>query len=199
MNVYGEALNRLINEFSSLPGIGRRSAERLAFYLLSQPKERSQALSDAIMIAKENSTFCSICQNITDTTPCAICQDIRRDTDVIMVVEDPRDLAALEKTNDFHGQYHVLHGVISPMADMGPEDIKIKELLSRLDTSIKEVIVATNPSVEGEATALYLHRIISPLGIKITRIAHGVPMGGNLEHVDEATLSRALEGRTEMK
>lgn len=201
MNYYGDPLNRLIEEFSRLPGIGSKSAQRLAFYIISQPEERVFSLSNAISDAKKNIKYCSICCNITDSDPCLVCKNVKRDTSTVMVVEDPRDMAAYERTNEFRGLYHILHGAISPMNGIGPNDLKIKELLGRLSAEkITEVILATNPNVEGEATAMYLNKLIKPLGLnlKVTRIAHGVPVGGDIEYVDQVTLSRALIGRLEM-
>lgn len=201
MNYYGDPLNRLIEEFSRLPGIGAKSAQRLAFYIINQPEERVLSLSTAISDAKKNIKYCSVCCNITDLDPCSVCSSVKRDPSTIMVVEDPRDMAAYERTNEFRGLYHILHGAISPMNGVGPNDLKIKELLNRLsDETVNEVILATNPNVEGEATAMYLNKLIKPLGlnVKITRIAHGVPVGGDIEYVDQVTLSRALIGRQEM-
>ena len=199
MNYYGEPVSRLIEALASLPGIGGKSAQRIAFHMIRMPKDQLRLLTEAIIDACENVKYCSICCNLTDTDPCEICGDERRDHTTIMVVEDPRDMAAYEKTREYKGLYHVLHGAISPMTDMGPSDIRIKELLNRLqDGQVKEVILATNPNVEGEATAMYIGRLIKPLGIKVTRIANGVPVGGDLEYVDEITLSRALEGRREL-
>ena len=199
MNFYGNYITRLIEELASLPGIGGKSAQRLAFYIINMPQEKAEALSRAIIDAKSNIKYCSVCCNISDTDICPVCSNPKRDKSVIMVVEDPRDMAAYEKTKEFKGVYHVLHGAISPMSGIGPEDIKIKELLKRIhEGQIKEVIIATNPNVEGEATAMYLSRLIKPLGVKVSRIANGVPVGGDLEYVDEVTLSRALEGRGEM-
>jgi len=195
-HVYGEPIAKLIEEFSRLPGIGGKSAQRLAFYIINQPEERAQMLADAILHAKNGVKYCSVCCNLTDTDPCRICANIKRNTHQIMVVEDPRDMAAYERTKEYHGLYHVLHGAISPMHGIGPNHLTIKELLQRLGgNGVEEVIIATNPNVEGEATALYIGKIIKPLGIVVTRIAHGVPVGGDLEHVDDVTLSRALEGR----
>jgi len=186
----------LIEELGRLPGIGGKSAQRLAFYLLHQPQEKAENLASAILEARRGVKYCSVCANLTDADPCLFCANVKRDATVIMVVEDPRDLAAYERTGEFHGLYHVLHGAISPMHGVGPNDLTITALLKRLQSSdVKEIIVATNPNVEGEATALYLAKILKPSGIKVTRIAHGVPVGGDLEFVDEVTLSRALEGR----
>lgn len=199
MNFYGNPITRLIEELSGLPGIGGKSAQRLAFYIINMSKEKAYALSEAIRDAKENIKYCSVCCNLTDDDPCYICDNPKRNHKIIMVVEDPRDMAAYEKTREFNGVYHVLHGAISPMLGIGPQDIKIKELLERVgkeDTD--EVIIATNPNVEGEATAMYINKLLKPLGVKVTRIANGVPVGGDLEYIDEVTLSRALEGRREM-
>ncbi|HIT86599.1 MAG TPA: recombination protein RecR [Candidatus Coprocola pullicola] len=200
MNYYGNPITKLIEELSALPGIGGKSAQRLAFFIINMPKERALALSSSIKEARENVRYCSICCNLTDEDPCPICSNLKRDHKTIMVVEDPRDMAAYERTKQYHGMYHVLHGAISPMTGIGPQEIKIKELLNRLqnDDMIEEVILATNPNVEGEATAMYISRLLKPLQIKVTRIANGVPVGGDLEYVDEITLSRALEGRREM-
>lgn len=199
MNYYGDPITRLIEELTALPGIGGKSAQRLAFHIIHLPKERVEALAEAIREAKENVRYCSICCNLTDEDPCSICANEKRNKAMIMVVEDPRDMAAYERTKEYHGTYHVLHGAISPMTGVGPQDIKIKELLERLQQNMaEEVILATNPNVEGEATAMYLGKLLKPLGIKVTRIANGVPVGGDLEYVDEVTLSRALEGRREI-
>ncbi len=198
-NFYGNPITTLIEELSKLPGIGGKSAQRLAFYIINQPEEKVAALSHAILYAKKNIKYCSCCCNLTDEDPCKICSSTKRNSDTIMVVEDPRDMAAYERTNEFKGLYHILHGAISPMNGVGPNELKIRELLTRLNNDeIEEVIVATNPNVEGEATAMYLSKLIKPLGITVTRIAHGVPVGGDLEYVDEVTLSRALEGRREI-
>jgi len=199
LNYYGDPISRLIEELSKLPGIGGKSAQRLAFFIINMPDEKAASLSDAILSAKKNVRYCSRCCNLTDEDPCKICQNPKRDASTIMVVEDPRDMAAYERTNEYKGLYHILHGALSPMNGVGPNDLKIRELLLRLEREeISEVILATNPNVEGEATALYISRLIKPLGIVVTRIAHGVPVGGNLEYVDEVTLSRALEGRREI-
>jgi len=197
MSYYAEPLGRLIDEFSKLPGIGPKTAQRLAFYVLKMPHDRVEKLADAIRSAKQSIIYCSVCGNFTDIDPCSICASPYRDKSVIMVVEDPKDVVALEKTRDFKGLYHVLHGVISPLEGVGPDDIRIKELLSRISPAVKEVILATNPDVEGEATAMYIAKLIKPLGVKVTRIAHGVPVGGDLEYADEITLTKALEGRRE--
>ena len=190
---------RLIEELSRLPGIGGKSAQRLAFYIIHLPEEKAAALADTILSAKRNVQYCSICCNLTDTDPCQVCASVKRSPHTIMVVEDPRDMAAYERTREFNGLYHILHGAISPMHGVGPNDLTIADLLKRLQTSdVEEVIIATNPNVEGEATALYISKILKPTGVKVTRIAHGVPVGGDLEYVDEVTLSRALEGRREI-
>lgn len=199
MNFYGNPITNLISELSSLPGIGGKSAQRLAFHIIHMPNENVEQLAQAILQAKRNVKYCSVCCNLTDEDPCPICSDMKRDSKTIMIVEDPRDMAAYEKTKQYHGLYHVLHGAISPMLGIGPQNIKIKELLSRIqDAEVDEVILATNPNVEGEATAMYISKLLKPLEIKVTRIANGVPVGGDLEYVDEVTLSRALEGRREM-
>ncbi len=197
--MYALPIARLIEEFSKLPGIGKRSAERLAFHILKQPDESVKRFSQALTEAKEKITFCPVCQSLTDTTPCSICSNPRRDTSVICVVENPKDILAMERTKEYSGVYHVLHGVISPIDGVGPDDIKIKELLLRTkDNSVKEIIMATNPSIEGEATAMYISNLFKNFGIKVTRIAHGLPVGGELEYADEITLTRALEGRHEI-
>ena len=196
MSYYSPTIERLIESFEKLPSIGHKTATRLAFYMLNQSKEATDEFINSIIEAKKNLKYCSKCFNITDTDPCPICASPKRDQSTICVVEDVKDVVAMEKTHEFKGVYHVLHGSISPMNGIGPDDIKIKELLSRLmDGSVKEVILATNPRVEGEATAIYLSKLIKPLGITVTRIAHGIPVGGDLEYTDEVTLSRALEGR----
>ncbi len=198
MNYYGDPVARLIEEFSKLPGVGAKSAQRMAFHIINMPEERALMLAEAITDAKKKVRYCSVCCNITDGEKCHICSSSTRDRGVIMVVEDPRDMAAYEKTRGFDGVYHVLNGAISPLTGVGPEDIKIKELLARLNGDVKEIILATNANVEGEATAMYLARLIKPMGIKVTRIANGVPVGSDLEYIDEVTLSRALEGRREV-
>ena len=199
MNYYGSYITRLIEELSSLPGIGTKSAQRLAFYIINMPEEKAKALSESIIKAKENIKYCSVCCNLSDSDVCPVCSNPKRDKSVIMVVEDPRDMAAYEKTKEYKGVYHVLHGAISPMTGVGPNDIKIKELLERIQKEPpQEIIIATNPNVEGEATAMYISRLIKPLGITVSRIANGVPVGGDLEYVDEVTLSLALEGRRPM-
>lgn len=192
-------VSKLIDEFSKLPGIGRKTAQRLAFHVLSIREDQAFALANAIVEAKRKTRFCSVCFNITDVDPCVYCTNEKRDQSTICVVESSRDVLAIEKTREYKGLYHVLHGAISPMDGIGPDDIKIKELLSRLSNhEVKEVIVATNPTIEGEATAMYISRIISPLGIEVSRIAHGIPIGGDLEYADEVTLSKSLEGRRKL-
>ena len=199
MSYYSPSIEKLIEAFEKLPSIGHKTAARLAFHILNSSDEDTKEFVDSIINAKKNLKYCSKCFNITDTDPCPICQNTSRNQDIICVVEDVRDVVAMEKTHEFKGLYHVLHGSISPMNGIGPDDIKIKELLSRLmEGNIKEVILATNPRVEGEATAMYLSKLIKPLGIKVTRIAHGIPVGGDLEYTDEVTLSKALEGRREL-
>ena len=196
---YGNKMISLIEELSRLPGIGSISAQRLAFHIINLPKDKVKHLADTIMDAREHISYCERCCTITDDKLCPICKDDTRTQEQIMVVEDSRDMAAYERTKEFKGLYHILHGAISPMMGVGPSDIKIKELLERIQKeNIKEVIVATNPNIEGEATAMYISKLLTPLGIKTTRIAHGVPVGGDLEYVDEITLSRALQGRREM-
>ncbi|MBM3150393.1 MAG: recombination protein RecR [Chloroflexi bacterium] len=190
---------RLIEEFNKLPGIGPKSAQRLTYYILRVPAAEAEALADAIRTVKEKVALCSVCCNITDTDPCSICQDLERDHSVICIVEEPIDIIPLERTKKYKGLYHVLHGVLSPSDGIGPEELKTRELLSRLNGgSVTEVILATNPNVEGEATAMYLQRLIAPMGLRITRLARGLPYGGDLEYADDVTLARALEGRQEM-
>jgi len=192
-------ISRLIEEFNKLPGIGPKSAQRLAYHLLQAPPERSSDLAEAIIALKQNLRLCSICLNITDAEPCGLCSDMTRDTTRICVVEEPIDILPLERTKKFRGLYHVLHGVISPGDGIKPEDLHIRELLDRLTAnSVIEVILATNPNAEGEATSMYIQRLVSPLGIRVTRLARGLPFGGDLEYADDITLSRALEGRQEM-
>lgn len=199
MDYYVGPVAKLIEEFSKLPGIGRKTAQRLAFHVLNMKEEDVASLSLAIVDAKRKTTYCSECANITDVDPCSICRNERREKKVICVVEDPRDVMAMERMREFEGVYHVLHGAISPMEGIGPEDIRIKELLFRLQKyEVEEVILATNPTIEGEATAMYISKLIKPMGIKVTRIAHGIPVGGDLEYADEVTLSKALEGRREI-
>ncbi|MDP3733160.1 MAG: recombination mediator RecR [Candidatus Daviesbacteria bacterium] len=192
-----KSIQNLIEAFERLPGIGPKTAQRLTYYLLHAPKEEAQALADAAVGMKEKTKICSVCFNIGEEETCQICSDTGRDTSIIAIVEDPLDVLALEKSN-YKGLYHVLHGVISPLENIGPDEIHIREILSRLkDGKIKEIILATNPTMEGEATAMYIQRLISSLGVKITRIARGLPVGSDLEYADESTLSRALEGRKE--
>lgn len=199
MQTYSGPIARLIEEFSKLPGIGRKTAQRLAFHVINMNNIEVESLSSAIIRAKREIKYCSECYNITDKDPCNICSSPNREEATICVVEDPRDVAAMERIKEFRGKYHVLHGVISPMDGVGPDMIKIKELLQRLSNdNVKEIIIATNPTIEGEATAMYLARLIKPLGIKVTRIAHGLPVGGDLEYADEVTISKALEGRREI-
>jgi len=199
MSLYAVPVARLIEEFEKLPGIGHKTAQRLAFHVLNLPEEKAFGLADAIREAKLNTRYCSICSNLTDIDPCSICSGHSRDGSVICVVENPRDVAAMEKTREFKGLYHVLHGAISPMEGIGPEDIRIKELLARIrDGNVREVILATNPDIEGEATAMYISKLLKPLGIKTTRIAHGIPVGGDIEYADEVTLAKALEGRRDI-
>ena len=189
------SVERLVTELGKLPGIGRKTAQRLTFYLMKVERERAEALADAIVALKDNVRYCSICFNMTDQDPCPICSDLKREQGVICVVEEPSDVWALERSGAFSGVYHVLGGVLSPLDGIGPDDLRIKELLHRIRDGVQEVILANNPSVEGEATALYLLKLIKPLGIKVSQMARGLPMGGDLELADELTLTRALEGR----
>ena len=198
MEYYSRQISKLIQELSALPGIGTKSAQRLAFHILNMPKEQVEELSSAILDAKQNVRYCKECFTLKDEEICPICSDSSRNHKVIMVVENTRDLAAYEKTQKYDGVYHVLHGAISPMLGIGPGDIKLKELMQRLQKDVDEVIIATNSSLEGETTAMYISKLIKPTGIKVTRIASGVPVGGDLEYIDEVTLLRALEGRTEL-
>lgn len=198
MDYYGKQISRLIEELAALPGVGAKTAQRLAFHIIGMPGERAENLAQAIVDARRNVCYCKTCQTLTDREECPICSDEQRNHKQIMVVENARDLAAYEKTGKYGGVYHVLHGAISPMLSIGPNDIKIKELLVRLQEDVDEVIIATNSSLEGEATAMYLSKLIKPTGIKVTRIASGVPVGGDLEYIDEVTLLRAFEGRTEL-
>ena len=198
MEYYSRQISKLIQELSTLPGIGTKSAQRLAFHILNMPKEQVEELSSAILDAKQNVRYCKECFTLTDEEICPICSDSSRNHKVIMVVENTRDLAAYEKTQKYDGVYHVLHGAISPMLGIGPGDIKLKELMQRLQKDVDEVIIATNSSLEGETTAMYISKLIKPTGIKVTRIASGVPVGGDLEYIDEVTLLRAREGRTEL-
>lgn len=198
MDYYSSQISKLIEELSSLPGIGSKSAQRLAFHILNMPLEHVEKLSSAIIEARKNVKYCKKCYTLTDDDLCPICKNVNRDQKTIMVVEDTRDLAAYEKTNKYEGVYHVLHGAISPMLGVGPKDIKLKELMQRLQEEVEEVIIATNSSLEGETTAMYISKLIKPTGIKVSRIASGVPVGGDLEYIDEMTLFRALEGRIEL-
>ena len=198
MDYYSSQISKLIEELSKLPGIGSKSAQRLAFHIINMPGEQVERLSSAMTEAKKNVRYCKECFTLTDKDLCPICSSDKRDHSIIMVVENPRDLAAYEKTGKYEGVYHVLHGAISPMLGIGPGDIKLKELMTRLQGDVKEVIIATNSSLEGETTAMYISKLIKPTGIKVTRIASGVPVGGDLEYIDEVTLLRALEGRTEL-
>ncbi|HHY94661.1 MAG TPA: recombination protein RecR [Firmicutes bacterium] len=195
---FATPIAHLIEELNRLPGVGPKTAQRLAFYLLRRPKDEVYALADAIREARDRVMLCSVCCNLTDADPCPICSAEGRDRGVICVVEDPRDVAAMERTREYRGLYHVLQGVISPLEGVGPEDLHIKELLNRMGDEVREVILATNPDVEGEATALYLTKILRPLGVKVSRLAHGLPVGADLEYADELTLARALEGRREV-
>ena len=198
MDLYSGHINKLIEELAGLPGIGSKSAQRLAFHLINMPKAKVERLAKTIVEAKENVRYCKECYTLTDQEICPVCANISRDHSTIMVVENTRDLAAYEKTGKYTGVYHVLHGAISPMLGIGPGDIKLKELMQRLEGDVSEVIIATNSSLEGETTAMYISKLIKPPGIKVTRIASGVPVGGDLEYIDEVTLLRALEGRTEI-
>ena len=198
MDYYSRQITKLIEELSALPGVGRKSAQRLAFHIISMPEERVKALTDAITGAKQNIRYCRECQTLTDDELCPICKSAARDHRQIMVVENTRDLAAYEKTGKYNGVYHVLHGAISPMLGIGPGDIRLKELVKRLEGDVDEVIIATNSSLEGETTAMYIAKLVKPTGIRVTRIASGVPVGGDLETIDAVTLLRALDGRTEL-
>ncbi len=200
MKYYAKPLGKLIGELSKLPGIGGKTAQRLAFHILSLADNEAEALAAAITEAKHTMKYCSVCGNLTDTDPCAVCSDQTRSKNTICVVESPKDVLAMERIKEYRGQYHVLHGVISPMDGVGPNDINLRQLIVRLqsDTDISEVILATNPNIEGEATAMYIARLIKPSGIKVSRIAHGIPVGGDLEYADEITLLKAVEGRREL-
>ena len=198
MDLYSGYINKLIEELAALPGIGNKSAQRLAFHIINMPKDRVKRLADTMTTAKENVRYCAECYTLTDQEVCPICANSKRDHSTIMVVENTRDLAAYEKTGKYEGIYHVLHGAISPMLGVGPNDIKLKELIQRLQGDVKEVIIATNSSLEGETTAMYIRKLIGSVDIRVTRIASGVPVGGDLEYIDEVTLLRALEGRTEI-
>lgn len=200
MRFFTAPVENLIEQFQRLPGIGRKTAQRLAFFVLSLPTEEAQAFADAVIQAKQSVKFCKSCQNLTDADQCQICSDTTRDRATICVVADPKDVIAIEKTREYHGLYHVLHGCISPMNSVGPDDLRIKELLERVSQEdIEEIIMATNPDTEGEATAMYLSRLLKPFQVKITRLAYGIPVGGHLEFADEITLMRALEGRRLME
>lgn len=198
MDLYSGYINKLIEELAGLPGIGAKSAQRLAFHIINLPKERVERFANTMLEAKRNVRYCSQCFTLTDQEICPICANAKRDRKTIMVVENTRDLTAYEKTGKFDGVYHVLHGAISPMLGVGPNDIKLKELIQRLQDNVEEVIIATNSSLEGETTAMYISKLIKPTGVKVTRIASGVPVGGDLEYIDEVTLLRALEGRVEL-
>ncbi len=199
MSFFPASLENLIDKFASLPGIGRKSAQRLAFHILSLPEDEALAFSDAVVDARKSVHCCRICQNLTEGEICAICASDRRDHGTICVVSEPRDVLSIERGHEYQGTYHVLHGALSPMSHVGPEDIRIKELLHRVaEEDVEEVIMATNPDTEGEATAMYISRLLKPFDVKVTRLAYGIPVGSNLEFADDATLNRALEGRTEM-
>jgi len=199
MSEYSPSIEKLIENFEKLPSIGHKTAQRLAFHMLDVSNEEAKEFTDSILNAKKNLKFCSKCFNISDTDPCNICSNVKRDQSTICVVEDVRDVFAMERTHEYKGVYHILHGSISPMNGIGPDDIKIKELLTRLmDGTVKELILATNPRVEGEATSMYISKLVKPMGIKVTRIARGIPIGGDLEYTDEITLIKALEGRSEI-
>lgn len=199
MPFFPASLDNLVDRFASLPGIGRKSAQRLAFHMLALPDSEARAFAEAILDAKSNVHCCKICQNLTEGEICSICASNTRDKGVICVVSEPRDVASIERGREYNGTYHVLHGVLSPMGHVGPDDIRIKELLVRVaENDVEEVIMATNPDTEGEATAMYISRLLKPFGVKTTRLAYGIPVGSNLEFTDDATLSRAIEGRTEI-
>lgn len=199
MSFFPASLENLIDKFAVLPGIGKKTAQRLAFFVMDMPKEDAEGFAAAILEARGTVRFCAKCQNLTDTEVCSICSSSRRDGSIICVVADPKDVIAIERSREFSGHYHVLHGVLSPMNHVGPDDLKIKELTDRVaDGEVQEIIMATNPDTEGETTAVYISRLLKPFGIKVTRLAYGVPVGSNLEFADEATLLRALEGRREM-
>ena len=199
MSFFPASLDNLVDRFASLPGIGRKSAQRLAFYILSLPDGEAKAFADAILDAKRNVHCCRICQNLTEGEICSVCASPARDKSTICVVSEPRDVLSIERGREYNGTYHVLHGVLSPMGHVGPDDIRIKELLVRVaENDVEEVIMATNPDTEGEATAMYISRLLKPFGVKTTRLAYGIPVGSNLEFTDDATLNRAIEGRTEI-
>ncbi|OPJ64660.1 recombination mediator RecR [Clostridium oryzae] len=198
MDFYPVVIEKLIEEFAKLPGIGYKTAQRLTLHVLNLPQEEVREFAKALIDARGTIKYCSVCGNFTDKDPCAICSNPNRDKSIICVVEQPKDIIAMEKVREYNGLYHVLHGNISPMAGRGPGDIKLRELVSRMNGDVKEVIAATNPNIEGEATAMYISKILKPLGVKVTRIAHGIPVGGDLEYADEVTLSKAMEGRKEI-
>ncbi len=198
MESYPVSIEKLIEEFAKLPSVGYKTAQRLTLHILNLPKEEVEAFAEALVKARGTIKYCKVCGNYTDTDPCAICRNPSRDKSTICVVEQPKDIMSLEKVREFNGLYHVLHGNISPMAGRGPNDINLKSLITRMNGEVKEVIVATNPNIEGEATAMYISKILKPLEVKVTRIAHGIPVGGDLDYADEVTLSKALEGRREI-
>lgn len=198
MDFYPVAIEKLIEEFSKLPSIGKKTAQRLTLHILNLPSEEVNEFAEALIKAKGTIKYCSVCGNFTDSDPCAICSNPNRDNSIICVVEEPKDIMTIEKVKEFNGVYHVLHGNLSPMQGRGPQDIRIRELVSRMNEKVKEVIIATNPNVEGEATAMYISKILKPLEVKVTRIAAGIPVGGDLDYADEVTLSKALEGRKEI-
>lgn len=198
MSRYPKPMARLIEELTRLPGIGPKTAQRLAFFLINQSPTEVQSLADSIVEAKKKTVYCSQCFHFTEADPCSICSDLRRNKNFICVVEEPRDVIAMERTKSFEGIYHVLHGAISPLEGIGPEQLRIKELVGRIGPDVEEVVLATDPNVEGEATAMYLARLLKPIGVKVTRMAHGMPVGSDLEYVDEVTLAKALEGRREL-
>jgi len=198
LDFYPVAIEKLIEEFSKLPGIGSKTAQRLTLHILNLPEDEVKDFARALVNARGTIKYCSICGNYTESDPCPICSNPSRDKSTICVIEEPKDIMYIERVREYNGTYHVLHGTISPMAGRGPNDINLKELISRMSGEVSEVIVATNPNVEGEATAMYISRILKPLGVKVTRIAHGIPVGGDLEYADEVTLSKALEGRREI-
>lgn len=198
MDFYPVSIEKLIEEFAKLPGIGHKTAQRLTLHVLNLPREEVNEFAEALVKARGTIKYCSVCGNYTEKDPCAICSNPNRDESTICVIEQPKDIMSIEKIREFNGVYHVLHGVISPMTGKGPDDINLKGLVRRINGNVKEIIVATNPNVEGEATAMYISKILKPLGVKVTRIAHGVPVGGDLEYADEVTLSKAIEGRVEL-
>lgn len=198
MESYPVSIEKLIEEFAKLPSVGYKTAQRLTLHILNLPKEEVEAFAEALVKARGTIKYCKVCGNYTDTDPCGICRNPNRDKSIVCVVEQPKDIMSLEKVREFNGLYHVLHGNISPMAGRGPNDINLKSLITRMNGEVKEVIVATNPNIEGEATAMYISKILKPLEVKVTRIAHGIPVGGDLDYADEVTLSKALEGRREI-